>query len=61
MPENLKCDNCQRSIKVQPTARYKIEKDGLIPICQKCAEKIGLKRDRFHGQIQNGYYIAAKQ
>jgi len=58
--ETIKCDNCQKAIRIMATARYAIERDGLIPLCQKCADKIGIKRTSHKGQIQSGYYIAPK-
>lgn len=57
MQETIKCDNCGKILKIMPSVNYAIEKEGLIPICKKCQADLGLSRDRFHGQIQGGYYL----
>lgn len=54
----VNCDICLKSVSIQPTANYKINKDGLLIICKKCWQDRGWVRNRYSGQIQFGYYLA---
>ena len=55
---NAKCDVCSRVIRITPTVNRAAERDGLIMLCKSCWSKKGMSRDRYSGQIQNGYYLA---
>lgn len=54
---NTNCDLCTKSVKITPTVNHKVQKDGLIILCKSCWTRKGMTRDRFSGQIQNGYYL----
>jgi hypothetical protein len=55
---NSKCDVCSKAVKYTPTVAHKIDTDGLIVLCKECWKAKGLWRDRYNGQIQDGYYLA---
>lgn len=56
--EKTKCDICEKAVKVTPTVKYKIDKDGLLIYCKDCWSRKGLTRDRYKGQIQSGAYLS---
>ena len=58
MKIKLNCDICEKVIITTPTVAHKINTDGLLILCKGCWVKKGLFRDRYTGQIQDGYFLA---
>lgn len=42
--ETIKCDICERTIRLTANSKYLLEREGWSIYCSLCAEKLGLSR-----------------
>ena len=58
MSEKMKCDYCENTSPITPTARYEIERDGLYIICKNCWTGRGWKRNRNNTRRDDHYLLS---